>query len=422
MKRLFLAPLLFFPLAAKAQGPIQCSFATNPLPGYVYTYCGPSIGAVWTTPPGGISGPGITVVDHVPTWADTIGLTLNETSPNRSSVLWNNAANYASSANYGGTSASAGIVEVLGASGAPNSTQDAVAIFQKWSNSTTNYNAGINPTVYVSNILKTGSSTTRGTALYSEAQMDVNSVSSANFIEGIRGHGTINAGVAGGEATGVVAYAGEGAGATHNYMFGIEAEVANNSVDASFNFNGVGSPSSISHFEANYLATSRAAKKPLAGFMINPFTAVGSAWPIGYFVPAASPNVVGAPVSDAAFRSDAPSIWGLDVTGHGAGPTFGAVGIPNNIPIRANKQDASSTLNIMVVDVNNKLLIGSDTGLVNVSIGAATVPTVLGSYLEFFHESGVTAPSGGSFRIYVDADNKLKAVGGGGTITVLANP
>jgi len=285
------------------------------------------------------------------------------------SVLFN-SANYSSSDNYGGTSASAGIIEVLGSSGTPSSNQDAVAIIQKWSNSSTNYSAGINPALYVSNIMSNGSSTSRGVAGYFEGQTNATG-SSGNFTEGVRAHGTIHAGVAGGAVYGVIAVAGEGAGASHfGYLVGCEAEVDNNSADATYSF-GTGN-STVNHFEACFLATSGGSKKPFAFFMVNPFISAAQSAQVGFHVPAAQPNVTSAPVVGAAFRSDAPSTWGLDLTGHGAGPTFGSVGIPNNIPIRANNQAGSGTPAILHLDTTNRVAVGNDSGVAGIIVGASS--------------------------------------------------
>jgi hypothetical protein len=341
------------------------------------TWCGPSVGAQWI--PGTITGPLTSVVGDVPIWTTTNGTALGDPTGTTASRLNNRSGNYNTSGNYGGTAASAGLLEILGSFASPDSTQDAVAIFQKWSNSDTNYSLGINPTLYVTNIMQNGSDTSRGTAGYFETELNVPAATINNFGEGIRAHGLIAPNMAGGSAYGAICFGGEASGASHfGYLIGCEGEVQNLSVDATYNF-GTGN-STNQHFEASFVATSRGTKHPFAAFFVNPFTLGPAAFQVGFHVPAATPNVAGAPVVGAAFRSDAPSTWGLDLTGHGAGPTFGAIGIPNNIPIRANRADGDATPNILVFDTSNKLLLGSDNDVASIILGQGSVTTLqLGS-------------------------------------------
>jgi hypothetical protein len=156
--------------AASAQSAcnITQSTSVNPTVGSVMTWCGPSVGAQWI--PGTITGPLTSVVGDVAIWTTINGTGLGDPTGTTASRLNNRSANYNTSGNYGGTAASAGLMEVLGSFASPDSTQDAVAIFQKWSNSDTNWALGINPTVYVSNIMQNGSDTSRGTAGFSPTE------------------------------------------------------------------------------------------------------------------------------------------------------------------------------------------------------------------------------------------------------------
>lgn len=389
MKNFICVLALLWAGAAAAQNP-QCQFATTPQVGYVLTYCGPTFGAVWTDNP--------------------------------ATSLFINTAAYASSTNYGGTIASANIIDVLGSASVPNSTQDAVVVLQKWSNSTTNYNLGINPTIYVSNIMKSGAATARASAIYAETEMTVNAASSANFGEGIRGHCVIDAAITGGECTGIVGFGGEGAGATHAYMFGFEGEVNNVSVDASYQWNG--GTTGTNHVEAPFIATARGSKLSWAAFMVNPFTAASAAFQVGFSCPNASPDVANAPVTGACFRSDARSTWGIDLTGHGAGATFGAIGGPNNIAfLRGQNAAGTQFANLLTFDNTDTLLVGPGPFVSKVAISSTGVATTFGAQLDLFHMTPPGTPSAGHFVIYVDqADDKLKAKGSSGTVTTLALP
>jgi hypothetical protein len=249
--------------AASAQSAcsITQSTSVNPTVGSVMTWCGPSVGAQWIP---GLTGPLTSVVGDVPIWTTTNGTALGNPTGTTASRLNNRSGNYNTSGNYGGTTASA-------------STQDAVAIFQKWSNSNTNYSLGINPTLYVSNIMQNGSDTSRGTAGYFETELNVPAATINNFGEGVRAHGLIAPNTAGGSAYGVICFGGEAAGASHfGYLVGCEGEVQNLSADATYSF-GTGN-STTNHFEASFLATSRGTKKPFAAFMVNPFTVAATYW------------------------------------------------------------------------------------------------------------------------------------------------
>jgi hypothetical protein len=153
----FLAFIIALLWAASAQAQSACnitqSTSVNPTVGSVYTWCGPSVGAQWI--PGTIPARCTSVIGDVAIWTTTNGTAIGDPTGTTASRLNNRSGNYIGSANYGGTSASAGILEVLGSSGTPDSTQDGVAIFEKWSNSTTNSGA-VNPSVYVTNSTKRG--------------------------------------------------------------------------------------------------------------------------------------------------------------------------------------------------------------------------------------------------------------------------
>jgi hypothetical protein len=364
--------------AASAQSAcnITQSTSVNPTVGSVMTWCGPSVGAQWI--PGTITGPLTSVVGDVAIWTTTNGTALGDPTGTTASRLNNRAGNYSPTAGYqngtpGGTATSAGIIEVLGSSGTPDSTQDAVSIFQKWSNSSTNYGAP-NPTLYASLHMVNGSAASRGAAAFFETRQEVNRVGDGNFIEGSRSHGIIAAGVAGGNVYGGLFVAGEEAGATHLHdMIGVESEVINQTGDAPY------TPVNLDVLESAYLATSFfGTKKPLAAFMVNPFTPGVASWQVGFYVPPSALTDIGAPVVGAAFRSDAKSIWGLDLLGRistgglGGPPTFGAIGIANNSPIRASNNAKTQTPSILSLHTDDVLHVGEDTALAGVTLGGGT--------------------------------------------------
>jgi hypothetical protein len=186
----FLIGLLW---AASAQAQSACSVtqstSVNPAVGSVYTWCGPSVGAQWIP---GLTGPLTSTVGDVPIFTAINGTSIGDPTGTTASRLNNRSGNYNTSTTYGGGITNSGIVEVLGAFSAPDSSQDSVAVLQKWSNSSTNWDAGVNPTLYVSNILQNGSDTSRGTAGHFETVLNVPAATINFFGEGVRAHGNDN--------------------------------------------------------------------------------------------------------------------------------------------------------------------------------------------------------------------------------------
>lgn len=323
--------------------------------------------------------------------------------------------NFSSTDNFGGTISSSHFTAVLGSSGTPDATQDPIVVFQRWSGYTSQ---GINAPLYSSNFKSVSGSNVSATGAYFEAQDQVgwNGVGNNDFIEGVRAQATLNAGTHLGSAYGAIAVAGESPGSTtHTYIVANESEVDVNSSDASTNF-------SSSSFVTSFLATSRGANKPDVAYCVNPFMAATSAYLVGFYVPAGTTN---SPVVNSAFKSDAASVWGLDLTK--AAVTFGAIGIANNTAIRA-LSTSSTALSLLQLDSSNHCLVAADSSIAAVSIGSASVVTIVAGPLtapqiSLSAESAPGTPGAGKFTIYVDsADNKLKAKGPSGTVTIIALP
>lgn len=287
--------------------------------------------------------------------------------------VWKSGAAFSATAGYGASDLFTQVEAVLASIAVPNAAQDAVAIFQKTSSSSTNYQA-VNPTLYASLRMRNGSATSRGCAAFFETRQEVNRVGDGNFIEGSRSHGIIAAGVSGCNAYGALMVAGEEAGGTHLHnIIAAEAEIINQTADAPY------ATVDLNVLEAAYLATSFfGTKKPLAAFLINPFTPAVASWQIGFYVPPSALDDIGAPVVGAAFRSDAKCFWGLDLLGRvssgglGGPPTFGAIGIANNSPIRASNAAKTQTPSILALDSSDHLLVGFDDNVLGVLIGRAT--------------------------------------------------
>jgi hypothetical protein len=142
----FLVGLLW---AVSAQAQSACSItqstSVNPTVGSVFTWCGPSVGAQWIP---GLTGPLTSTVGDVPIFTSTNGTSIGDPSGTTASRLNNRTSNFAATPSYGGTSTSAGIVEVLGSTGTGDTTQDAVGIFQKWSSATSGHSAALYASAY----------------------------------------------------------------------------------------------------------------------------------------------------------------------------------------------------------------------------------------------------------------------------------
>jgi hypothetical protein len=278
-------------------------------------------------------------------------------------------------------------VSVLGSREAPVATLDATAIFQKTSTGAAS-GSQTNGTAYFS-ATKTGSSRgSRATGILSEALAAAGGTGS--FVEGGRFHGSI-AGTGSGEATGAVAVGQNLDGSSYTYLLAFEGALENSMADAPTMFDP-------SHFAVAYLATnaqSGSSKVSDAGFLTNPFNS--KPFRVGYLVGKGS-------VDNAAFRSLANTRYGIDLSG--GTQTFCSICLPSNGVVRSLNEARTTALNIMYLSSEDALTLGTDTH-------GITLPAV----------SEPTTPASGFFHIYMDAtDNKLKAKGPSGTVTVLAKP
>jgi hypothetical protein len=307
-------------------------------------------------------------------------------SPNSTRFI-SGLAKFAATPIYAGTPATASFLSVLGSRELPAATLDATAIFQKTSTGATS-GSQTNGTAYFS-ATKTGSSAgSRATGILSEALASAGGAGS--FVEGARFHGSIGA-TGAGEATGAVAVGQNLVGSTYTYLLAFEGAVENSTADAPTIFDH-------SHFAVSYLATNAQAgssKISDAGFLTNPFNP--KPFRVGYLVGKGS-------VDNAAFRSLANTGYGIDLSG--GTQSFCSICIPNRGVIRSLNQAQTVALNVMYLSSDDALTLGTDTH-------GITLPAV----------SEPATPGPGFFRIYMDAtDNKLKAKGPNGTVTVLANP
>jgi len=247
-------------------------------------------------------------------------------------------------ANFTGAKTNTRIESIAGTAVSPHGTQDPVAIFQKVSNSTGT--TGVNQTVYISIDKTTDLANHRATGLFVEAVDSGGDAggSPISYVEGIRSHGVLLA--ADGNALGGLFMAGTAAAIAYDFLVGIEGEVRNQSgaeVGATFNKN---------KFAASFLASSLGTETADAGFVTNPFNTAGSLFREGFLVAEDS-------VTEAAFRSRAATVFGLDLQ-QGSQSTA-AILIDNNTPFMVRNNADAANLDVLKVSAADALTLGTGT-------------------------------------------------------------
>lgn len=198
---------------------------------------------------------------------------------------------FSATPNYSGSTTQTRMLATLGTGAAPDTTQDAVAIFQKVGNNAST--SGKNPTVYISAKKKASGANQGETGLFVEA---VDAAGGAgSFTAAHRSHVLLSAGTAG-NGTAIIGLAASSI--AYSYLLGAECQIFNNFADATPSF-------SSSSFEAAYTASNFGTKASFAGYIVNPFCV--TPFVNGYYVAAGG-------ASDAAFRNDASLVNGIDLS------------------------------------------------------------------------------------------------------------
>ena len=346
-------------------------------------------------------------------------LTTQPAAQNLPSTLLVNPGDFRATDDFSGSARSASVISVLGSNERPDNTQDPVAIFEKWSNSEAR--SGVNATVYASIYKHANGTDARATAGFFEAQDNVGWLGGSggnNFVEGIRAHGTLHANTKLGSGYGGIFAALEVPGATHAFLIGAEAEVQNKSTDATVTDRLQGG------YSASFVASSDGEKRVHAAYVVNPHTPANSQFIDGFRVPSAAPGAAGSPIVNAAFRSDAASIWGMFLADSTL--RYGSIGLPNNAPIRQRNAAANRDLGILNVDAMDNLLIGYEPGLASIQLGASGVDVTIPGDIHMKSVSGpkiMTGPGvpkstepAGSIFIRTDGSNgaRIYVSAGGG--------
>lgn len=290
---------------------------------------------------------------------------------------------FTSTPNFTGTTGTSAAIVVQGSTTTPNATQDPAFAVTKVATSTAT--SGVNQALYAGISKEVSANNERATAIFGEGNDAVGG--SGSFVEGGRFHGLVNAGT-NGSGYGAITSGEAGNGISYTYLVGTEGEVINKNADATTSF-------SNATYAASFVASSSGTKKVEAAYVVNPFTVAAAEFITGFYVPAGNAQT---PVSDSAFRSDAATVWGLNLNNVSAGTLFGAIGVPNNTAIvRAKNAAGSANMNVMSVDTSDRLVLGTESSAAII----ATSTTVA---------TGTTAPNGETLNL---AGNLAIEAGGG---------
>ncbi|MDE2106471.1 MAG: hypothetical protein KGL39_55165 [Patescibacteria group bacterium] len=269
--------------------------------------------------------------------------------------LQTGAANWSNTPNMGSmTVASTPFLAVEGSSGTPTTDLTSQLAIQKWSSYT---GTSLNAVATITGYHDTSAAGAKFTGLYSEVEYlgTWNGVGANPFTEAARFQSTLGATSTNGSAYGLVTVAGQASGSTRKYLIGHESEIDSVSAAATV-------PFSASAYGANFVATIDGSQTIDAAYIVNPFNT--HAAQEGFYVPPA--QSITSLVLDSAFRSDAPSTWGLNLTS--AAITFGAIGLPNNVPVRAENGAGSGTYIVLSMWTTNVLHLGDSTNTNPISI------------------------------------------------------
>lgn len=206
-------------------------------------------------------------------------------------LLTGGTGTYSAAGSYTGGIASSNLSITRGTSASPVTDSFANAVFQSWGNQST----GSGTTLY-SSWVKKSTAATGGRAVWAEAIDTVGGTGS--YVEGLRSSATMNGGTLG-NGLGIV---GIGiASVAYSYVGGAEFQV--------YNLSGTAATTtfSSSKFSFGVLAScgQAAGAAADAGFMTNPLS--NAPFISGFLVPALS-------VSDTAFRCDASTVNGIDLS------------------------------------------------------------------------------------------------------------
>lgn len=249
--------------------------------------------------------------------------------------------------NYTPSLGNVDILEARGTVSSPVPNAHPIAVYSKRS-SAGNTEGAPNATVVYQHYKRSSANDARGQGIYAEAIDEVGGIGS--FVEGGRFHGIAKGDA---KAYGLVAYAQTNVAGSLNAV-GLEAEVARVAgVDAAL-------PTAWTNgqqLDAMALATARYGKQPMAGFLLNPYNTVKVRVGFGVLNSFAAQGTAQGLVSFASFftnENDVPHGF------YARNVTYSLVSGPNNIPIRMATADETAELNVLNLEPDNYVSLGTE--------------------------------------------------------------
>lgn len=261
---------------------------------------------------------------------------------------------FLATANYGADSTNSNLLSIKGSFASPVTTQDAVGIFEKFSNVTST--SGVNASLYAALYKKTTGSNTRGSAIFAECQDVVGG--SQSWCEGIKTLATSTA-VSGSSQYGAVLSAGTGAGISSLYAIGVEGTVEVHGGSNALTWGSFNPGSFYSAFVATNGTNDNTVVKSDVAFVTNPYS--GQPWRTGFGCYGNNgAGLVG--VDDTCFATSGSMPKGIDLSLS----TFSnsPLILPNNSPVRILNSAGNAQHNVLYYSTGNELTLGTDSAAV----------------------------------------------------------
>jgi hypothetical protein len=266
---------------------------------------------------------------------------------------------FSSTNSFGGGTATAFILGLLGSTGSPNTNTGAGFIFENIQNTNSSQVNSVSG-AFLEKKLGSGTNS-RGTALYAEIEDDGGGASPTNFAEGSRSVCTGNVSTV--SCYGSIHLTQTNSGINHVYLIADETQIFDNGTippGSTFNRNTA---------TIGYNAGCGGAQNCDTGFLTNPFDV--KTFREGFLVGENS-------VSDAAFRSRAATNYGLDLSQ--GSQSIASVLSPNMTALKAMNATNTASLREMYINTYNQVVVGDDPGLRNINLGTTGVPVYIAQY------------------------------------------
>lgn len=261
---------------------------------------------------------------------------------------------FLATANYGAGSTNSNLLSIQGSFASPVTTQDAVGIFEKFSNVTST--SGVNASLYAALYKKTTGSNTRGSAIFGECQDVVGG--GLSWCEGIKTL-AVSTAVSGSSQYGAVLSAGTGTGISSLYAIGVEGTVEVHGGSNALTWGSFNPGSFYSAFVATNGTNDNTVVKSDVAFVTNPYS--GQPWRTGFGCYGNNgAGLVG--VDDTCFATSGSIPKGIDLSlsTFSISPLI----LPNNSPIRFLNGAGDALHNGYYYSSSNEFVLGTDSAAV----------------------------------------------------------